>query len=102
LHLAANGKSRKWPANHPMLKVQDKELGLAFMLKSNPAQAALLTELIEKIELFQEKLGDEKLMSLAELTANIRKPIAELRVAFELFSGEREKEDLGAGIELDE
>ncbi|XZE21033.1 hypothetical protein SH449x_000926 [Pirellulaceae bacterium SH449] len=102
LHLAANGKSRKWPANHPMLKVQDKELGLAAMLKGNQTQAPLLAELIEKIELCQEKLGDEKLMSLAELTGSIRKPIAELRVAFELFSGEREKEDLGAGIELDE
>jgi hypothetical protein len=102
LHLAANGKSRKWPANHPMLKVQEKDLGLAAMLKDNENQRPLLTELIEKIELFQEKLGDEKLMSLAELSGSIRKPIAELRVAFELLSGEREKEEVGAAIELDE
>ncbi|MCU0719962.1 MAG: hypothetical protein MUC83_09690 [Pirellula sp.] len=100
LHLAANGKSRKWPANHPMLKVQDKVLGFAAMLKENEKQSKFLKDVIEKLELCQEELGDEKTMTLAEVSAKIKKPIAELRVAFELFSGEREEEDLGEGIEL--
>ena len=100
LHLAANGKSRKWPATHQMSKIQDKDLGFAVLLKENEKQKGLLKDLIEKLELCQEELGDEKIMTLAELTAKIRKPIAELRVAFELFSGQREVEDLGEGIDL--
>ncbi|MCU0711263.1 MAG: hypothetical protein MUC43_04330 [Pirellula sp.] len=100
LHLAMNGKSRKWPSTHNMNKVQGKELGFSVLLKENEKQASLLKDLIEKLEACQEELGDEKIMALAELTGKIRKPIAELRVAFELFSGEREVEDLGAGIEL--
>ncbi len=82
--------------------VQDSEQGngVCGFAKDNEKQAGLLKDLIEKLEVCQEELGDEKIMTLAELTAKIRKPIAELRVAFELFSGEREVEDLGAGIEL--
>lgn len=100
LHLAANGKSRKWPATHVMNKVQEKSLGFAELLKENEKQSNFLKDLIEKLELCQEELGDEKIMTLTELTTKIRKPIAELRVAFELFAGEREVEDLGEGIDL--
>lgn len=100
LHLAANGKSRKWPATHVMNKVQEKSLGFAELLKENEKQSNFLKDLIEKLELCQEELGDEKIMTLTELTTKIRKPIAELRVAFELFAGERELEDLGEGIDL--
>jgi hypothetical protein len=100
LHLAANGKSRNWPATHQMSKVQDKERGFAALLKENEKQSGLLKDLIEKLEACQDDLGDEKIMTLPELTNKIRKPIAELRVAFELFSGEREVEDVGEGIDL--
>ena len=100
LHLASNGKSRNWPATHQMSKVQDKERGFAALLKENEKQSGLLKDLIEKLEACQDDLGDEKIMSLPELTNKIRKPIAELRVAFELFSGEREVEDVGEGIDL--